>query len=50
MKKLLTMLLLTPSIVMAHPGGAHTHPEEMAAGLMLLVAVACAYLLWKKNK
>jgi hypothetical protein len=50
MKKLLTALLLTPSLVMAHPGGAHSHPEELIGGIILLVAAAAAFYLWKKNK
>lgn len=50
MKTLLPALLLFPSIVMAHTGNAHTHPEELTGGVILLIAAAGAYYLWKKNK
>ncbi|WED21732.1 hypothetical protein L3Q72_14155 [Vibrio sp. JC009] len=49
MKKLLSTLLLLPGIALAHPGGAHTHPEEMTGGLMLLIAAGMAIYLWKRK-
>lgn len=50
MKKIISALLLLPSVAMAHTGGAHTHPEELTGGIILLVAAAGAYYLWKNNK
>ncbi|WP_375751803.1 hypothetical protein [Vibrio sp. HN007] len=49
MKKLLTLITLFPTLALAHPGAAHTHPEELTGGLILLVAAASAYYLWKKK-
>jgi len=50
MKKLLTTaLILAPSLAMAHPGSAHTHPEELTGGLMLLAAAIGAYYVWKNK-
>jgi hypothetical protein len=50
MKPLLLTLLTLPSIAFAHPGGAHTHPEEMSGGLILVAAVVGAYYLWKRYR
>lgn len=50
MKKLLiSTLILLPSLAFAHPGAAHSHPEELTGGLMLLVAAIGAYYIWKNK-
>ena len=48
-KSLLTTLVLFPNIVWAHPGAAHSHPEELTSGLILLIAAIGAYYIWKKK-
>lgn len=50
MKKLFSTLLLVPSLAMAHLDAAHSHPNELTGGLILLIAVAGAYFLSKKNQ
>ena len=51
MKKLLSTLLALPGIALAHPDhGAHTHPEELTGGLILIVAAVAGYYLWKKYR
>lgn len=48
-KLLLSTLVLLPSIAYAHPGAAHSHPEELTGALMLLVAVIGVYYIWKNK-
>jgi len=50
MKKLLiSSLVLAPSIAFAHTGSAHSHPEELTGGLILLAAAIGAYYIWKNR-
>lgn len=50
MKKLLATLLIIPGMAMAHPGAAHSHPEELTGGMLLAVAAVGAYYIWKKYR
>ncbi|MHA2937284.1 hypothetical protein ACXJY6_03200 [Vibrio sp. RC27] len=48
-KRLLALLITLPEFALAHTGhGAHSHPEEVYGGFMLVAAVVGAYYIWKR--
>ncbi|WP_175443212.1 hypothetical protein [Vibrio sonorensis] len=51
MKKTLYLLSLLPSIALAHISGeAHSHPEELAGIIALLITVLVLSYWWKSKK